>query len=259
MNRKVINIILGAAILGCAAFTAYSVLRVSQIDNVYDTAAGLYSDISDKYAATASQDGEGDKDIERTPISIDFDALQEECTDGTVVGWLYCDDGVINYPVVQGSDNYYFLEHLIDGSENASGTLFVDVRNHADWSDRNTVIYGHHMSDQSMFGGLYKYRSQEYAAEHPVMYLNTPSSGDYKLVFIGCYVDETDTLAFKTNFGSDSEYLEFLNYSSQHFMNPAEDTLTVEDNVITLITCSYEANNVRQVTVLKAIPVGPAK
>lgn len=97
-------------------------------------------------------------------IVVDFEELWKE--NGDVVGWLYCPDTVINYPVVQGDDNDYYLRRLLDGSNNIAGTLFIDARNKGDFSDWNTVVYGHNMRNDTMFGTLTEYASQEYYCSH---------------------------------------------------------------------------------------------
>ena len=114
-------------------------------------------------AVTPSTEPFGDQSIpaavnetaDIVPIQVDFDVLSKENQD--VIGWLYCPDTSINYPVVQAADNEYYLHRLLDDSKNAAGTLFMDYRNSADLSDWNSVIYGHNMKNGSMFGSLPDY------------------------------------------------------------------------------------------------------
>ncbi|MBQ6583391.1 MAG: class B sortase, partial [Mogibacterium sp.] len=80
---------------------------------------------------------------------VDFDELLKINPD--VQGWLYQKDTVINYPVVQGQDNDEYLHTLVDGTWSGGGTLFVDYRNQSNFGDFNSIIYGHHMKDGSMF------------------------------------------------------------------------------------------------------------
>ena len=106
------------------------------------------------------------------PESIDFDALW--ATSGDAVAWLYCPGTGLNDVVAQGRDNAYYLHRLLDGTPNTAGTLFIDCRNSRDFTDYNTIIYGHNMKNGSMFGRLDEYRNPEYCAAHPVMYLYLP-------------------------------------------------------------------------------------
>lgn len=84
-----------------------------------------------------------------------------------MLAWLYCPDTVINYPVVQSDDNEYYLRRLMDGSSNTAGTLFADYRCSPDFSDPHTVIYGHNMKNDTMFGILPEYGAQEFYEPHP--------------------------------------------------------------------------------------------
>ena len=115
---------------------------------------------------------------ETAPIKVDFDLLRAQNED--VIAWIYCPDTPINYPIVQSSNNEHYLRRLLDGSYNISGTLFMDFRNSADFSDWNSIIYGHNIKNDSMFGTLPLYEEQSYFDEHPVMYLLTPEK-DYKI------------------------------------------------------------------------------
>lgn len=75
--------------------------------------------------------------------SVDFETLRENGPD--IIGWLSLPDTVLNYPVTQTDNNEYYLNHLYDGTYNKVGCLFADYENRADFSDRNTIIYGHNM------------------------------------------------------------------------------------------------------------------
>ena len=93
------------------------------------------------------------------PISVDLSALQAQFTD--VVGWLYCENPLINYPIARGYDNNH-LRHLLNGTYNTAGTLFADYRNGKSGADHNFVIFGHNVNNETMFGSIEKYKNQEY-------------------------------------------------------------------------------------------------
>ena len=95
---------------------------------------------------------------EAAPIQVDFEALRQQNPD--IIAWIYSTDTPINYPVVQSEDNSYYLRRLIDGTRNTAGTIFADFRNAPDFSDRNTLVYGHNMKNNPMFGTLSEYRKQ---------------------------------------------------------------------------------------------------
>ena len=116
---------------------------------------------------------------------INFKALQAVNPD--VIGWIYSPNTTINYPVVQGDDNAYYLKHLADGTENRNGCPFLDVQNRPDFTDDNSIIYGHHMQNGTMFAGISWYEDQSYYDEHPVMYLMTPSA-TYRIELFSGYI-----------------------------------------------------------------------
>lgn len=91
-----------------------------------------------------------------------------------IVGWLSAPDAGIDYPVMQGADNSYYLTHLPDGSYNAVGSVFMDAANAPRLTDPMTILYGHHVGGGKMFSPLVKYRSEEFLARHPVMTYLTP-------------------------------------------------------------------------------------
>lgn len=188
---------------------------------------------------------------ETAPIEVNFDVLLD--TNQDIVGWLYCEDTPINLPVVQSTDNDYYLRRMIDGTWNSAGTLFVDYRNAGDFSDNNTIIYGHNMQNDSMFGTLTKYKVQSYYDEHPVLWLLTPET-DYKIELVAGRVVGID---------SDVFYLPQTEQGLQMLVEQfvAESTFTTQielsdnDRYLTLSTCSYEFNNARYVLIGRLIPL----
>lgn len=116
-----------------------------------------------------TQDPSGDPECP----TVQFDELLK--TNGDVIAWIYGANTHINYPVVQGSDNDYYLRHLLDGTWNDNGSIFMDCANSADFSDQNSLIYGHNMTSGAMFSNLVKYKQQAYYDQHPYLYMLTPS------------------------------------------------------------------------------------
>ena len=89
------------------------------------------------------------------------------------MAWLYSPDTRINYVVAQGEDNDYFLHRLLSGGDAKEGTLFVDFRNSPDFTDSNTIIYGHNMKSGAMFGTLANYAKEDYYKDHKNIILYT--------------------------------------------------------------------------------------
>ena len=92
-------------------------------------------------------------------FTVDFEALQQINPD--IVAWLRI-PGVLDYPVVQGTDNSYYLHHTFRKEYNIAGSIFLDARNTADFSDRKNIIYGHNMRNGSMFHVLRKFQDLDF-------------------------------------------------------------------------------------------------
>lgn len=186
-------------------------------------------------------------------ITVDFEALEEINPD--VVGWIYCPDTAINYPVVQGQDNSYYLSHLLDGTSNKNGTIFMDAGNTAGFSDANTLIYGHHMKNGSMFAALEQYRKQDYYDEHPVLYLLTPEETYELAVFSTCVVTASDEV-YQMGFSDQEEYSQWLARQVARSDVSTQVSPQATDRVVTLSTCVYDFENARYVVLAQLIPLG---
>lgn len=180
------------------------------------------------------------------PIQVDFDALLEKNRD--VVAWIYCPDTPIHYPVVQSSDNRYYLRRLLDGSYNASGTIFMDYRCAEDLSGWNTVIYGHNMKNDSMFGTLPKYKTPSYFTEHPEIFLFTPQQA-YSIRLIAGFTTPADSELYSllTPDAAQAERLIESWISASDFASGIRPA--AQDRLVTLSTCSYEYDNARYVLI----------
>lgn len=190
--------------------------------------------------------------VETSPISVDFDTLKEANDD--VIGWLYCEDTPINYPVLQSDDNSYYLRRLVNGEWNIAGSLFMDYRNNLSNNDWNTVIYGHNMKNDSMFGTLPEYRNQDYYEQHPVMYFLTPEA-DYKIELIAGFVTPSDSALYDVYLSESdrtSLYDELFKLSD---FQSNEYSFDENLQLLTISTCSYEYETARYVVVGKMIPV----
>ncbi len=193
------------------------------------------------------------------PIVVDFEALKKENED--VIGWIYCEGTVIDYPVLQGDDNDYYLHHTYDGKKSVSGAIFADADNSPGFADSNTVIYGHHMKNKSMFATISKWVEQEYYEEHPVMWLLTPEQ-DYKIVLFSEYTTSaySDTyLMYPQPCPEMDEYLMMAEEKSNFKPDPQYGgQLDPNAHYVLLSTCAYVFDNARDVLHGKLVPVKSA-
>ena len=104
------------------------------------------------------KDGETPEENQEETVTVDFEALKK--INPEIIAWIRIPDTRIDYPVVQGTDNEYYLKHTFKKTEHVAGSIFLDKDNSPDFTNRKTILYGHNMKDGSMFQGLHKYERE---------------------------------------------------------------------------------------------------
>lgn len=252
--KKSIRILLVILCLVFIGIFAYSGYRLLDIVRDYRVSEKKYTQLSGQYVSSAPVGGSDNAAVseERSPIGVDFSLLLQQ--NGDVAAWIYSPDTPINYPVVHGADNEYYLNHFIDGTVTDSGTPFIDCLCTGDFSDQNTVIYGHHMKDGSIFASLSNYGSAGYYEAHPCLYLNTPAQ-NYRIEVFSGYMTEPDSDSYIFDFSEESDYLDFLQRMRAKSDFPSSVELGPDDRIVTLSTCTYEHYDARYVIQGKLVPI----
>lgn len=178
------------------------------------------------------------------PSAMDFGTLQAQYPD--VVGWIRLEDTVIDYPILQGEDNDFYLHHLPDGTPNKSGCIMMDRSNDADFGDDITILHGHHMKNGSMFASLEKYASASYYQKHPKFRLLTPN-GDFDVAVFAAYTVDVSTFGYPTVFESDEKFEQFLADAIRKTRYQADVKPTCEDRILMLSTCNYAFGGARYI------------
>lgn len=245
-------IVILAAVFTVSAYKLISTLRE------YKIADNMYTSLNNRYVSGKQHDGQdassSPEAVETSPISVDFDELLKQSSD--VVGWIYSADTPINYPVVRGEDNDFYLHRFLDGSYNASGTIFLDIACEGDFSSRNTIIYGHHMNDGSMFASLSEYRKQgqEYYDKHSVMYLNTPTQ-NYKIEVFSGFITDAESDVYAVSFSSEESFTSYIQRMKGQSVFESGVEVQPDDNIVTLSTCAYDFENARFVILGRLVPI----
>ncbi len=188
--------------------------------------------------------------------AVNFDYLT--LINDEVVGWLYQEGTPINYPVVRGNDNEYYLTHLFNKTYNKSGSVFMDAGNSAAFIDSATYLYGHHSKGGGMFATLSNYLEPEYYEAHPQFLLVTPFA-DYQVdVFAGMatFVEDEESWRPKT-LETEQDMQDFLDLIlSQSFIQAPEDRLPLwGDRLLVLVTCTNIHSNQRYVIYGRMRPI----
>lgn len=264
MKRKIFRIPILLAFLIGIAFTGY---KVYSIASEYYLGEKLYSDVQ-RYAVLPTQSASSDPEMtganadatsptEQSDVTaptedttvypeVDFAALQQ--INGDVVAWIYIEGTDINYPVVQGEDNRYYVSTLLDGTYNGAGSIFLDYHNAPDFSDIHSVLYGHNMNNGTMFHDICSYQTQEFYEEHPTGLLVTPEK-NFRFEIVSAYVSSLADPSWQLEFVDDDDAFQWLTDSMDRSLFTSHTQPQPGDQMITLSTCSYEFNDARFVLV----------
>lgn len=264
--RKALAALLAVICALCLGRTALQLVQYRQGDETYAQAeelAGL-PDLSDlpvvdftggsgDLSGSASTDGAGEAP-EEVPVwqdpyaqalkDMDFSALRQQNPD--VLGWILIPGTRVSYPVVQGTDNSYYLDHTWRGGKNSVGAIFMECRNSSDLSDFNTIIYGHRMNNRSMFGTLSQYKSRSYWQAHPYVYL-TDDSGTHRYEIFAAGEVSVDSDVYRLGLRSDSSRQSFLDSCLALSALNTGVTPHTYDKVLTLSTCTGNGHATRWV------------
>lgn len=277
-RKKRFGIVVFSFFLMVFMFSAYKVLSNAREN---DKAESDYSELQalmrqEEYTDTAITTGttdapsdrkDGDSDAEEDPltiteqtimadlkqtISMDFSTLKEINPD--IIGWIRAEGTNIDYPIAQTDTNEYYLTHLYNNERNSSGTIFADYRNTGDFSDRNTVIYGHHMKNKTMFHALEEYKDQEFYDVNPTMTLFTPD-GDYIIELICGTVEDGNYQFAEFNFNSEEDFYEYIEGFRARSTFVSDVVIEPGDRIVSLCTCSYEWKNARYMVIGRLVPI----
>lgn len=264
--RKALAALLAVICALCLGRTALQLVQYRQGDETYAQAeelAGLpdlsdlppvdVTDGSGEASGSAGADGAGEAP-EEVPVwqdpyaqalkDMDFSALRQQNPD--VLGWILIPGTRVSYPVVQGTDNSYYLDHTWRGGKNSVGAIFMDYRNNGDLSDFNTIIYGHRMNNRSMFGTLSQYKSRSYWQAHPYVYL-TDDSGTHRYEIFAAGEVSVDSDVYRLGLRSDSSRQSFLDSCLALSALNTGVTPHTYDKVLTLSTCTGNGHATRWV------------
>lgn len=240
-GKTLINVLL-VICLGVVAFSGYHLVQALL---TYKQSRDLYKEISDQAKNTTIEEGS-----EEEVITIDWDYLYSVNAD--IMGWIKLEDSTVDYPIVYGYDNDFYLRHSLNGDYNIMGTVFVDYRNQRDLLDKVTVIYGHHTYDDTMFTDIGKYKDQSYYDTHKVISLEMPN-GSYDLYPVAGYTCSAYDDYIQYSFESDEAFMNYVNDFMTKSQFQGEQTVSLEDRCILLSTCSHDIEDGRFALLLKVV------
>ncbi|AYE33762.1 class B sortase [Clostridium septicum] len=159
--------------------------------------------------------------------------------------WIKVENTNIDYPVAQGKDNDYYINHDFNKNENISGAIFLDYRNNF-INDLNTIVYGHHMRNETMFNNLVKFKDSNFFNENnKIKIIYDGKELEYKVFSVYVIDDKNNYLI--TNFNNNNEYNNYIKEIRDRSLYKNDVEVTDKDKIITLSTCSFEFEGARTV------------
>ena len=192
--------------------------------------------MGDEWGDAELTEHSGSNRFENMENPIDFDSLQEINPD--VIGWLEMEAvDTINYPIVQGEDNDYYLHRTFQRTDNFAGSIFMDYMNKSNFGQRNTIVYGHNMKNGSMFGSLKNYRDQEVYKKSPYFWIYTPTR-IYKYEIFSCAEVDKFGQDYQITFQDKEDFQEFIYHAQDQSLYDTGVDVDYTDTVVTLSTCT---------------------
>lgn len=176
-----------------------------------------------------------------------------------LIGWVKIDDTNIDYPVMQTTDNEYYLDHNLNQEYDKNGSIFMDKDCDVLKPSTNFILYGHHMKSGQMFGSLSLYSDQSYYEKHPYIQFDTIyEKGLYEIMYVfRSRVYSEDEIVFKyyqfIDAQSEQEFDSYMNDMSELSLYDTGVTASFGDQLLTLSTCDYQEKNGRFVVVAKKV------
>ena len=253
---KIICIILLIILIGIVAVWGYRIIVENRANSKYEeiqntvnsaakqaeTEAVIIETETEEETETETEEVQNAFDIPEK--NLDWSSLYAENKD--IYAWIYIPGTQVDYPVLQSaSDDTYYLNHNIDGSYGKPGCIYTEKINSKDFTNYNTVLYGHNMKSGEMFGCLHDYEDKTFFDENPYVYVYTEEK-TYVYEIFAAYTTTNahilNTNDFSTQEGF-ADYLDNVVYNKALTGNFRNDTRVTSDNrIITLSTCTSNSS-----------------
>lgn len=257
--RKVIIVLCLGVAAGCFAYLGIYTYQTGRLDSYMDSQRRLIGTtgiVSEQTPETVVIHY-NNEEIIVPDVLDDYKTLYT--LNQNLIGWVKIDDTYIDYPVLQTTNNEYYLDHNFDQEQDKNGSIFLDKDCMVLPRSTNLIIYGHHMRSGRMFGQLNKYSSHSFYEDHKYIQFDTIyEKGTYEVMYVfRSKIYEESEIVFKYyQFIDAASELEFNSYMREMAAMSLYDTgVTAEygDELLTLSTCDYYTDDGRFVVVAKRI------
>ena len=211
-KKKKSDVLLTIALIVAIAVFCYAAFNLYHIYTEYKKGTDEYNQIEEMAVTERDADSAevaGPNAQLKPPIEVDFDKLKSVNED--VVGWIYVDAlPDISYPIVKGKDNQTYLHQTYEKNYNFAGTIFVDYENSGDFSDCNTLVYGHNMKNGSMFGHLKKFGEDDKLYKQDKYFWILTPERNYRYEIITAYTTGVNSDTYTLFKGPGEEFEKYL-------------------------------------------------
>ena len=235
MLKKIILILLMICFLGLGIFSIKKYLDITQEQSQEQEIHQELIDISNVPEHPEESEEE---------FKVNFEELF--AINPNIVGWIQIEGTNINYPIVQGKDNTYYLKHNIYNKYASAGAIYMDASANKDFTSLNTFIYGHYTNTGAMFGELGKYMNQDFYEHHKDIYLYTPNN-TYKLEVFSVHIDNASSPSYQMNFLTKELYKDYIDLMfEKSLINTNIKIDYTSDRIVTLYSCYRGTNHKNQ-------------
>ena len=242
-KKKLFNVVMRIIELIFLILLVYSSINIFKWYNNNKENKQIINEIAE--SVTINEDTNEEK-----KYKINFEELKQKNSD--TVAWLKVENTNIEFPIVQANNNSYYLTHNFDKKYNVAGWIFADYKNKLDGTDRNIVVYGHNMRNNSMFGSLKDVITEEWYNNEENKYITFVTENDYQTYQVfSVYQIKTEDYYIQTEFKS-NEFTEFIDTITKRSKKYFGINVSKEDTILTLSTC---ANNNKYRVVLHSVRV----
>ena len=254
-KRKITVALLGLLATACLAYVFFYYYQYERNSVDYDNLAQLKEKDTEKAVDNGYKITIINENKEMPPILAKYETLYNK--NKKLIGWLKIADTNIDYPVMQTSNNEYYLDHNFDQEYDKNGSLFLDKDCNAAFPNTNMIIYGHHMKSGKMFGNLNYYAKENYYKEHPRILFDTIyEEGIYDIMYVfRSRIYNESEVVFKYyqffDVNSADEFYSAMDEMSRMSLYDTGVTAEYGDKLITLSTCDNSEEDGRFVVVAK--------
>lgn len=251
MKRTVISVILIAVIVICIAVIAVYMIKGKQASDVYEELQQTVQVTEDIEKVAETETTEESRPSYEGMPEVDFETLWKTNTD--ICAWVTVPGTQVNYPVLQNASSKephdtYYLMHTVEKASGLPGAIYIEPCNAADFTDANTVMYGHNMKNGTMFGSLHEFEDDTFFEEHQYAYIVTPEKNQVYQIFAAILYDDRHIMG-TYDFSDTANYQLFLDSltSNRNMGDIFREgvTVTTDDKIITMSTCVKGQDNKR--------------